>query len=219
MTVPYSLYFHIPFCTHRCAYCDFNTYAGQEDLIPVYVEALCKEIRSVARSAQQRLPVHTLFFGGGTPSLLISTQFDQILETVHDNFDLHPFDASGTSETSLEANPGTVTFDSLRGFHQAGFNRVSFGVQSFHAGELRQLERIHNPFEIFDAFRWARKAGIDIAPDGKAVNDDPTRSIIRGCLPWEFHSCRPVTCSPPNPSPKATRTRSPTRFRTRCSMP
>ena len=176
MKLPYSLYFHIPFCTHRCTYCDFNTCAGQEDLISVYVEALCREIRSVARSAQGRLPVHTLFFGGGTPSLLTHAQFDRILQTVHDNFELcHSdpsfssgtfgssgvFGSSGTSETSLEANPGTVTLDSLKGYHQVGFNRISLGVQSFHTGELRQLERIHNPFDVLDAVRWARKAGFE----------------------------------------------------------
>jgi oxygen-independent coproporphyrinogen-3 oxidase len=179
MQLPYSLYFHIPFCTHRCAYCDFNTYAGQENLIPLYVEGLCREIRSIALSAKQRLQVHTLFFGGGTPSLLTPAQFDRILQTVHENFSLVPSFSSGSSgtfgtsdpsvtsdsfipsETSLEANPGTVTLNSLRGFHQAGFNRISFGVQSFDARELRQLERTHDPCEVLDAFRLARKAGFD----------------------------------------------------------
>jgi oxygen-independent coproporphyrinogen III oxidase len=154
----YSLYFHIPFCTHRCAYCDFNTYAGQEDFIPAYVEALCNEIRFVAGSAPERLSVHTIFFGGGTPSLLTPGQFEQILQTVTDHFDLSdPF----KMETSLEANPGTVTPDSLRGLRQAGFNRISFGVQSFHADELRQLERIHDPFDVLEAVHWARQAGFE----------------------------------------------------------
>jgi oxygen-independent coproporphyrinogen III oxidase len=188
----YSLYFHIPFCTHRCAYCDFNTYAGQEALIPAYVEALCNEIRLVAGSAQDRLPIHTIYFGGGTPSLLAPQQFEQILQTVRTSFNLVPIDASDTSgpskasdaseplepsntsgtsgasgtsgtfsslETSLEANPGTVTFNSLQGLQRVGFNRISFGVQSFHADELRQLERIHDPFDVMEAVRWARKAG------------------------------------------------------------
>ncbi|HEX7540796.1 MAG TPA: radical SAM protein, partial [Anaerolineales bacterium] len=90
MTPKHALYFHIPFCVHRCAYCDFNTYAGQESLIPAYVEALCREIEIVARSAPERLNAHTIFFGGGTPSLLSAAQFESILKTTRDSFDLTP---------------------------------------------------------------------------------------------------------------------------------
>jgi oxygen-independent coproporphyrinogen III oxidase len=166
----YSLYFHVPFCTHRCAYCDFNAYAGQENLIPAYVEALCAEIRFIARSAPERIPVQTIFFGGGTPSLLNPIQFERILQTVRASFNLIPSGTSetlvtsatsgtsGSSEVSLEANPGSVTLESLLGLHQAGFNRISFGVQSFHPDELRLLERIHDPYDVFEAVRWARKA-------------------------------------------------------------
>ena len=161
----YSLYFHIPFCSHRCAYCDFNTYAGQARLIPAYVEALCREVEFVG----SRLPspkvsgaggegIHTIFFGGGTPSLLTPEQFERILQTVRDRFDLSNL---SDVETSLEANPGTVTPDSLKGLRRAGFNRISFGVQSFQPGELRQLERIHDPFDVFNAVRWARQAGFE----------------------------------------------------------
>ena len=95
----YSLYFHIPFCTHRCAYCDFNTYAGQEAMIPAYVDALCKEIEFVGSRAEQsdreieagagvngEGKVHTIFFGGGTPSLLSPKQFESIFKSIRDNF-------------------------------------------------------------------------------------------------------------------------------------
>ena len=86
---PYSLYFHIPFCTHRCAYCDFNTYAGQEEMIPAYVEALCKEIVFVGRDGRLPIPtVHTIFFGGGTPSLLSPLQFDSIFKSIRAVFTL-----------------------------------------------------------------------------------------------------------------------------------
>jgi oxygen-independent coproporphyrinogen III oxidase len=162
MPPSYSLYFHIPFCTHRCAYCDFNTYAHQEAQIPAYVGALSNEVKLIAGSSPERLPVHTIFFGGGTPSLLSPQQFDHILRTVTSSFDLASSTSSGLSiplETSLEANPGTVTLESLQGLRQAGFNRVSFGVQSFHPEELRLLERIHDPFDVMNAIRWARKAG------------------------------------------------------------
>jgi oxygen-independent coproporphyrinogen III oxidase len=178
----YSLYFHIPFCPHRCGYCDFNTYAGQESLIPAYVVSLCDEIRFVAKSAPERLPVHTLFFGGGTPSLLTPQQFERIFQTVRASFNLPSsnsvnasgpsdltetpgfLDTSGASdsssllEASIEANPGTVSLESLQELHRVGFNRISFGVQSFHADELRQLERIHDPLDVLEAVRWARKA-------------------------------------------------------------
>ncbi|MCX6037164.1 MAG: radical SAM family heme chaperone HemW [Chloroflexi bacterium] len=152
----YSLYFHIPFCVHRCAYCDFNTYAGQEALIPAYVDALCNEIRCVAGSAPQRLTVHTIFFGGGTPSLLSQKQFESILKAARDSFDLAP-----DAEISLEANPGTVTLDSLRDLRGLGFNRFSLGVQSAYPDELRQLERIHDYFDVIEAVTWARRAGFD----------------------------------------------------------
>ena len=156
----YSIYLHIPFCTHRCAYCDFNTYAGQERLIPAYVQALCNEIRLVASATPAPLPVHTIFFGGGTPSLLTPAQFASILSTLHDNFSF-PSELSHSSETSFEANPGTVSLASLRDLHSLGFNRISFGVQSFHPGELRQLERIHDPFDVINAVKWARQAGFE----------------------------------------------------------
>jgi oxygen-independent coproporphyrinogen III oxidase len=168
-TQNYSIYLHIPFCTHRCAYCDFNTYSGQERLLPDYVQALCSEIHRVAAAAPERLPVHTIFFGGGTPSLLSPAQFALILDALQTNFSLSssssvPSGSSGSSdslETSLEANPGTVNLSCLRDLHSLGFNRISFGVQSFHPGELRQLERIHDPFDVLNAVRWARRAGFE----------------------------------------------------------
>ena len=154
----YSLYFHIPFCVHRCAYCDFNTYAGKESLIPAYVEALCHEVEIVARSAQERPNAHTIFFGGGTPSLLTPKQFEQILHTVQDNFDLSD---KSEMEISFEANPGTVRPNSLRDLRILGFNRISLGVQSTHPEELRQLERIHDYYDVIDAVTWARRAGFN----------------------------------------------------------
>jgi oxygen-independent coproporphyrinogen-3 oxidase len=152
----YSLYFHIPFCVHRCAYCDFNTYAGQEALIPAYVQALCREIEIVTRAAPERPSAHTIFFGGGTPSLLSTDQFKSILKTVRNCFNLAP-----EAEISLEANPGTVTQDSLRDLHSLGLNRISLGVQSVHPDELRQLERIHEDFDVIEAISWSRCAGFE----------------------------------------------------------
>lgn len=155
MTLNHALYLHIPFCIHRCAYCDFNTYAGQSAHIPAYTDALCREIEFVSHSAGKRLTARSIFFGGGTPSLLSPRQFEQILKTIENHFDL------SEPEISLEANPGTVTQESLRELRRLGFNRISFGVQSFHPDELHTLERIHDPLDVFDAVTSARRAGFE----------------------------------------------------------
>ena len=154
----YSLYFHIPFCTHRCAYCDFNTYAGQEGSIPGYVEALSREIQVVGGNPglEALIPVHTIFFGGGTPSLLSPEEFALILQGVRSHFDLRE-----DAEITTEANPGTVSFDNLRQFRALGINRVSLGVQSANAEELHLLERAHNYFDVIAAVAAARKSGFD----------------------------------------------------------
>jgi oxygen-independent coproporphyrinogen-3 oxidase len=155
-----SLYFHIPFCTHRCAYCDFNTYAGQEELIPSYVETLTRELDFVGSrlrttpGLEQMPPVHTVFFGGGTPSLLTADQFGAILGSIHDHFRL-----TKNAEITMEANPGTVSYENLLALQEVGINRISFGVQSANAEELRMLERAHDFFDVIEAVRSARGAG------------------------------------------------------------
>ncbi len=158
-----SLYIHIPFCVHRCAYCDFNTYAGQEDSLPAYVEALCNEIDYIGASRQRQTDlnmedeqVHTIFFGGGTPSLLNPLQFNRILQAIRRNFRLTP-----SVEITIEANPGTVSLEDLKKYHDAGLNRISFGVQSANSEELRMLERAHDFFDVIHGVEWARKAGFD----------------------------------------------------------
>jgi oxygen-independent coproporphyrinogen-3 oxidase len=164
MTTPYSplsIYLHIPFCRHRCAYCDFNTYAGQDASIPAYVDALVREIEFLARSTtslpdyQTIKTIKTIFFGGGTPSLLTPRQFEQILSALAANFHLNE------PEISIEANPGTVSSDYLRGLRSLGVNRLSFGVQSSHPDELRMLERVHDFLDVIEAVTWARRAGFD----------------------------------------------------------
>ena len=157
---PFSLYFHIPFCTHRCAYCDFNTYAGQEELIPAYVDALIHEIEFVGKKlktierSNHPTVVHTIFFGGGTPSLLTPGQFEAIFEGIRDNFTL-----TSDAEITMEANPGTVSAPNLYQLRKIGINRISYGVQSANVEELRMLERAHNFFDVIDSVTSARKAG------------------------------------------------------------
>jgi oxygen-independent coproporphyrinogen-3 oxidase len=151
-----SLYFHIPFCTHRCAYCDFNTYAGQEDSIPAYVDALHKEIQFVGRSTPANHQVHTVFFGGGTPSLLTANQLNLILSSILTSFNL-----AKETEISLEANPGTYSREFFKDIKTLGFNRISLGVQSAIPNELRMLERIHDYEDVVNAVNWSRQAGFD----------------------------------------------------------
>jgi oxygen-independent coproporphyrinogen-3 oxidase len=151
----HSLYLHIPFCRHRCAYCDFNTYAGQEASIPAYVDALCRELEFTAKNAPEKLALHTIFFGGGTPSLLSPRQFASILKAISDHFEL------ANPEITIESNPGTVSPDGLRDLRSLGINRISFGVQSANPSELRMLERAHSYFDVINAVTWARKVGFE----------------------------------------------------------
>lgn len=149
----YSLYVHIPFCKHRCHYCDFNTYAGKETLIPTYVDALIKEIRIVS-GQRVGLPVHSVYFGGGTPSLVPVSLYQKLFKVIKSRFAL-----TNDCEISLESNPGTLSFDYLSGLRTAGFNRISMGVQSTDSFDLVRLDRIHDINDVLSSFRNARRAG------------------------------------------------------------
>jgi oxygen-independent coproporphyrinogen-3 oxidase len=152
---PFSLYVHIPFCTAKCTYCDFNSYAGQDSLMEPYATAVAEEARLWAAQVAGR-EVETVFFGGGTPSLLPLPEMSVIVDALRAYFDIRE-----DAEFSLEANPGTVDGPHLEGLRELGFNRISFGVQSFHDEELRTLERIHDAEAVEDAYRWAREAGFE----------------------------------------------------------
>jgi oxygen-independent coproporphyrinogen III oxidase len=151
-----SLYIHIPFCTHRCGYCDFNTYAGLQGLIPAYTQALCAELEYISQAVQERLPIHTIYFGGGTPSLVPVKELSDILRTVNYHFHLTP-----SPEITLEANPGTVSEEYLAQIRNLGVNRISLGMQSANQKELTLLERQHTFKDVVNAVKWARKARID----------------------------------------------------------
>lgn len=192
MTPDYSIYFHIPFCTHRCAYCDFNTYAGQESLIPAYVDALGKEIEFIGDSLSQRSPLrsegeaHTVFFGGGTPSLLTPRQFEFVFEIMRNNFIL-----TEDAEITIEANPGTISYEDLVELYRVGINRISYGVQSANMEELRMLERIHDFFDVIHAVRSARKAGF------RNLNLDLIYGLPEQTLPtWQISVNRILDLSP-----------------------
>jgi oxygen-independent coproporphyrinogen-3 oxidase len=149
-----SLYIHIPFCKQRCGYCDFNSYAGQEYLIPVYFKAVSRELECIAVSARNSILIHTIYFGGGTPSLLHPTLIADILGVIKDNFTCMP-----SIEITLEANPGTVSREHLDQLRQTGVSRLSLGMQSANAEELQLLERKHTFSDVLIAVGWARQAG------------------------------------------------------------
>lgn len=125
-------------------------------MIPAYMEALRREARLVAQSAGESLPVHTVFFGGGTPSLLPPGELEKTLDALAGGYSLKK-----DAEISLEANPGTVTPAYLKDLRRLGVNRLSFGMQSAHPDDLRLLERIHDFSEVIQAMKWARQAGFD----------------------------------------------------------
>lgn len=152
----YSLYLHIPFCSHRCAYCDFNTYAGQASSIPAYVDALTRELESLGKAAPADLEVGTVFFGGGTPTLLSASQFKLIVGAIRANFQVN----EGV-EMTTEANPGTVSERDLAAIRELGINRISFGAQSANAEELRMLERQHSFLDVRMAVSAARRSGFN----------------------------------------------------------
>ena len=127
-------------------------------MIPAYVEALIREIEFVGKQTTQLFnypaTIHTIFFGGGTPSLLSPKQFKSIFESIRNSFAL-----TGDVEITMEANPGTVSYENLLELRNLGINRISFGVQSANTEELRMLERTHNFFDVIEAVTSARKAG------------------------------------------------------------
>ena len=150
-----ALYVHVPFCESKCPYCDFNTYAGIEPLMPAYAAALAREIEQWG--AWLGAPaLASVFFGGGTPSYLPASGIRRLMRAVQTAFRL-PEDA----EAAIEANPGDCSPERLQAMRRAGFNRISIGAQSFDDTELRMLGRRHSADLAAQAVRAARQAGFD----------------------------------------------------------
>jgi len=157
--IPSSAYLHIPFCRRRCYYCDFPVFVvgdrknGENSgTIVQYVAVLCQEIQETKNLGAS---LKTVFFGGGTPSLLSVSQLSNILETLDGKFGI----AAG-AEISIEIDPGTFTLEQLRGYAAAGVNRVSLGVQAFQDELLQACGRSHSVADIFEAVEIVRSAGI-----------------------------------------------------------
>ena len=149
-----GLYLHIPFCSAICSYCNFNRGLLDADLKTAYVAALEREIRGAASAGGERQAADTIFFGGGTPSLLEPSEIARLIAACRDAFDL-----SADAEITLETNPETVTPERLGAFRAGGVNRISFGVQSFDDDELKRLGRIHSAARAREAIGLARSAG------------------------------------------------------------
>jgi len=150
-----GLYIHIPFCRSKCLYCDFNSFSGKEDLIEPYFQAVKKEIFKLSEAARE-YSLKSVFFGGGTPSYVNPDYICSIMELCRSAFNIEP-----DAEISLEANPGTVTFEKLCAYRSAGINRLSMGLQAWQDSLLKQMGRIHNAGEFVENFKAAIKAGFD----------------------------------------------------------
>ncbi len=150
----YGLYIHFPYCIHKCSYCDFYSIENLNTRNK-FSEFLAKEID--LRLAEYDKPtIKSIFFGGGTPSLMKPHQFEKMVESINRNFKLIE-----NYEWTIECNPGTIDIKNLEFYKQLGANRLSFGVQSFNADELKFLERIHNVDDVYNSIEKARKLGFD----------------------------------------------------------
>jgi oxygen-independent coproporphyrinogen-3 oxidase len=166
--VPRAAYLHIPFCRTKCLYCDFNTYAGKDRQIGEYVAALAQEVARRAPEAAGQ-PLRSVYFGGGTPSLLAAPQVERLLDALRRGAGIAP-----DAEVTFEANPGTFGAAYLDRLRSLGVNRLSLGIQSLDDETLRRLARTHRAAQALDAVRLARAAGL------RSVNVD----LIYG-LPWQ----------------------------------
>ena len=149
-----GLYVHIPFCVRKCNYCDFCSFDPAASLWRKdYIPRLCREIRSYSG---QGIKINSIFFGGGTPSLLSPDEFRSICDCIKESFNVLP-----DTEFTIEANPKTLDGEKLSAFIKCGVNRLSIGLQSIHENELKKLGRIHDFDDFLDSYNLARKCGIE----------------------------------------------------------
>ncbi|MBI3259186.1 MAG: radical SAM family heme chaperone HemW [Ignavibacteriae bacterium] len=151
----FGIYVHIPFCEKKCIYCDFYSIERTEH-IASFVDTLCNEITLRAKQSDSYPSATSVFFGGGTPSLLSPEQLERIITTIRNHYAIDQ-----DAEWTMECNPGTISHESLSGYRNLGINRLSFGVQSFNESELAFLHRIHSPKQAEEAIALARSAGFN----------------------------------------------------------
>jgi oxygen-independent coproporphyrinogen-3 oxidase len=195
-----GLYFHIPFCSSKCPYCDFFSIESSGHDLSAYAELLTKQLDWSMANGWCR-SIDTIYFGGGTPSLLSPNTIAGLLQTVSQKFEL-----AHDAEVTLEANPGTVSPQSLAGYRSAGINRLSLGLQTCNDKQLANLGRLHNRQEGFNAFIWARDAGFDnlsldlmFALPGQTSNElkEDLQAYLE--LAPEHLSCYGLTAEPQTP--------------------
>ena len=153
---PLGLYIHIPYCIHKCGYCDFNSHPIKQDEMNHYIDALVAEMKHYAKTYSNTNIIRTIFLGGGTPTTLTVNQLERILKEC-----VSEFTVASDAEITIEANPATIDIEQLKSIRQTGYNRISIGVQSFDKAELKLLDRAHGPEEIHSTVDRARKAGFD----------------------------------------------------------
>ena len=183
---PLSIYIHIPWCIHKCPYCDFNSHEFKDQNIKnneeAYTHALLKQIENY--NIEPNKPIHSIFFGGGTPSLFSPKAFDTLIKKLENTFGLDK-----NCEITIEANPGTFDKEHFYGYRDVGINRMSLGIQSFNQTHLKKLERIHSPKEAASAANLAvkifDKVNIDLMfalPNQSLsdVKDDITKALEIG---------------------------------------
>lgn len=152
-----EIYVHIPFCVRKCAYCDFLSFSAKDEVKGQYIEALISEINQANSTYDIKdLNVSTIYFGGGTPTILYADQIDRIMDAIKKQFTIKE-----DAEITIEVNPGTVDLYKLEKLKKIGFNRLSIGMQSADDTELKMLGRIHDYAEFEKCFEMARKAGFD----------------------------------------------------------
>ena len=164
MSRPLSFYIHIPYCVKRCGYCDFNTYTPGElkagsDIAEVstgYIDLLIAESKIAKGKLQGSKPIETIFFGGGTPTLMEPADLGRVLDSLKSDFGF-----ATNIEITIEANPDTVSREKLAALRNVGINRISFGMQSAATHVLAVLDRTHNPENVVKATNWAREVGFD----------------------------------------------------------
>jgi oxygen-independent coproporphyrinogen-3 oxidase len=162
MNEPLSFYIHIPYCVRRCGYCDFNTYTPaelqvSEDLTKIsnnHIDLLIAEADLARASVKTSAPIPTIFFGGGTPTLMEPSDLKRTLQQLEDKFGF-----ASDIEITIEANPDTVTKEKLAALREIGINRISFGMQSGVEHVLKVLDRTHNPANVSKATNWAKEVG------------------------------------------------------------
>ena len=162
--MPLSFYIHIPYCVKRCGYCDFNTYTPGElkpgsDIAQVsngYIDLLIQEGKIARSEVKTTKPIETIFFGGGTPTLMEPADLGRVLNSLEADFDF-----ASDIEITIEANPDTVSKAKLAALREIGINRISFGMQSAVPHVLAVLDRTHNPENVIKATTWAREVGFE----------------------------------------------------------